>query len=349
MNKTEKINSNLPYNEGNCEFCNKKINTFSKNGRIRRFCDAKCSNKNRKQAEKELRAKRKIEAGFINCKMCNKEVQALNKQGHRRIYCSPKCKSDGKVLRLKKEVEERRKEIIQCHFCGQTTSKYDLKKGKLKKFCSKQCYRDSEHAERKKKRRLDHNNKMAITFCKHCGLLLKDSKNKSLRLKEYCSRKCSTKYHALIKRKPFLVPVYSFTEKDWKRLTKQFGNCCAYCSARLPLALDHIIPITKGGKHHPGNFIPACKRCNSSKGSKTIFEWKQYLQKKNIIVNQYAPFINLCERHILFPNSGEDYLDIKHDLFKEITQKPNLFNEEIFKFYSIAEDEQELINKSIQL
>ena len=36
---------------------------------------------------------------------------------------------------------------------------------------------------------------------------------------------------------------------------------------------DHIIPSAKGGPQTSQNFMPLCKRCNSSKGTKDLFEW----------------------------------------------------------------------------
>lgn len=50
------------------------------------------------------------------------------------------------------------------------------------------------------------------------------------------------------------------------------AKLCAYCDAeitRKTITIDHIIPLSKGGKHEIGNIAPCCRRCNSSKGNKT--------------------------------------------------------------------------------
>jgi len=50
------------------------------------------------------------------------------------------------------------------------------------------------------------------------------------------------------------------------------AKLCAYCDAeitRKTVTIDHIIPLSKGGKHEIGNIAPCCRSCNSSKGSKT--------------------------------------------------------------------------------
>lgn len=52
---------------------------------------------------------------------------------------------------------------------------------------------------------------------------------------------------------------------------------CSYCrnefSTREHLQVDHIIPISRGGKHTVDNVCRACKRCNLSKNSKTPEEF----------------------------------------------------------------------------
>jgi len=52
-----------------------------------------------------------------------------------------------------------------------------------------------------------------------------------------------------------------------------YGGLCAYCS-RSYECIDHVIPLSRGGSNWPANLMPACKSCNSSKGDKTLEEWK---------------------------------------------------------------------------
>ena len=43
---------------------------------------------------------------------------------------------------------------------------------------------------------------------------------------------------------------------------------CHYCGGKFPpkdLTMDHIVPISRGGKSNKGNLVPACKNCNSNK------------------------------------------------------------------------------------
>ena len=67
-----------------------------------------------------------------------------------------------------------------------------------------------------------------------------------------------------------------------RRSTPRFSkyNChlrdkfvCQYCSntfSKQDLTLDHVIPISLGGKTSWDNIVSACNPCNSTKGSKLI-------------------------------------------------------------------------------
>ncbi len=68
--------------------------------------------------------------------------------------------------------------------------------------------------------------------------------------------------------------ICSVSEKDWQRLCRRHDNKCAYCGQARVLQKDHIIPITRGGRHSIGNLLPACKPCNSSKGPRLLTEWR---------------------------------------------------------------------------
>ena len=49
---------------------------------------------------------------------------------------------------------------------------------------------------------------------------------------------------------------------------------CTYCG-RPADAWDHVFPWSRGGNDGPGNRVPACTSCNSSKGDDTPEEWWQ--------------------------------------------------------------------------
>ena len=73
-------------------------------------------------------------------------------------------------------------------------------------------------------------------------------------------------------------------------LMEIFDGKCAYC-LQAANTWDHIIPISKGGRTTPGNIVPACSHCNSSKNNQDVFEW---INKKGI-----TPHREFLERIIL--------------------------------------------------
>jgi 5-methylcytosine-specific restriction endonuclease McrA len=65
----------------------------------------------------------------------------------------------------------------------------------------------------------------------------------------------------------------------WKR--KRSSGICYYCGGKFrpaELTMDHLVPITRGGRSMQGNVVPACKDCNSKKKYLLPSEWEEYLE-----------------------------------------------------------------------
>jgi 5-methylcytosine-specific restriction enzyme A len=65
----------------------------------------------------------------------------------------------------------------------------------------------------------------------------------------------------------------------WKR--KISKGICHYCGRSVgprELTMDHIVPLTRGGKSTKGNLVPACKDCNNNKKYLLPIEWEEYLE-----------------------------------------------------------------------
>jgi len=59
------------------------------------------------------------------------------------------------------------------------------------------------------------------------------------------------------------------TEEEWEEKKRQYSYRCIYCGARdRKLCKDHVIPVFLGGANTIDNIVPACKSCNSQKGTK---------------------------------------------------------------------------------
>lgn len=56
------------------------------------------------------------------------------------------------------------------------------------------------------------------------------------------------------------------TREEWLAVVLAWGSRCAYCQVTdKPLTIDHVIPVSKGGRHEVSNIVPACKCCNDRK------------------------------------------------------------------------------------
>lgn len=56
---------------------------------------------------------------------------------------------------------------------------------------------------------------------------------------------------------------------------------CHYCGRKVApreLTMDHVVPLSRGGKSKKGNAVPACKECNNRKKYLLPVEWREYLQ-----------------------------------------------------------------------
>lgn len=57
------------------------------------------------------------------------------------------------------------------------------------------------------------------------------------------------------------------------------GFKCQYCGTNKQLTIDHMIPVSKGGKSKFENCITACKPCNNKKRNRTPSEAQMYVGK----------------------------------------------------------------------
>ena len=66
----------------------------------------------------------------------------------------------------------------------------------------------------------------------------------------------------------------SVKAKVKEAIKSEFNHCCAYCGSKSKrLTLDHVVASSQGGINSWLNLVPACAKCNSSKGSKNLTDW----------------------------------------------------------------------------
>ncbi len=65
----------------------------------------------------------------------------------------------------------------------------------------------------------------------------------------------------------------------WMRKIQK--GICYYCHGnvgRANLTMDHVVPLSRGGKSRKGNLVPACKPCNNKKKYLLPIEWDDFLK-----------------------------------------------------------------------
>jgi 5-methylcytosine-specific restriction enzyme A len=72
-------------------------------------------------------------------------------------------------------------------------------------------------------------------------------------------------------------------ETQWwkRRLAKGQCHYCGRSVLARELTMDHIVPVSRGGKTTKGNVVTCCKKCNTAKKQLLPMEWEDYLKQFN--------------------------------------------------------------------
>lgn len=65
----------------------------------------------------------------------------------------------------------------------------------------------------------------------------------------------------------------------WQQKTA--SGQCYYCQQIVTfkeLTMDHLVPLTRGGRSTRDNLVPSCKACNTLKKNMLPLEWEAYLE-----------------------------------------------------------------------
>lgn len=78
---------------------------------------------------------------------------------------------------------------------------------------------------------------------------------------------------------------------------------CQYCNAKppkVPLEVDHIIPVSKGGKNNLDNLITACFDCNRGKSDRLLDNVPESLiikaEAKRLALSQYKQYLRIVKK-----------------------------------------------------
>jgi 5-methylcytosine-specific restriction endonuclease McrA len=91
------------------------------------------------------------------------------------------------------------------------------------------------------------------------------------RYKELMPRYAETRRFHHAKRKALLRGANGqITKLEWEAILVVHNHRCVYCGIRGDLTMDHIVPISGGGRHDALNIAPACLRCNVQKKALSV-------------------------------------------------------------------------------
>lgn len=63
-------------------------------------------------------------------------------------------------------------------------------------------------------------------------------------------------------------------QRDLRRMAHRQRGCCLYCGRGELLTIEHVIPLSRGGRDSIGNYALVCKSCNSSKNNLLLMEYR---------------------------------------------------------------------------
>jgi 5-methylcytosine-specific restriction endonuclease McrA len=79
---------------------------------------------------------------------------------------------------------------------------------------------------------------------------------------------------AVIRLKQYIKPYLSMSVRlSRPNVFLRDEHICQYCLVRFAekrLTIDHVVPLSKGGRHEWTNVVTACSACNNRKGDKSL-------------------------------------------------------------------------------
>ena len=88
----------------------------------------------------------------------------------------------------------------------------------------------------------------------------------------------------------------TLTVAQWEDIKQHFDNACCYCGKKELLHQEHFLALSKGGEYSHDNILPACRSCNSSKGSKNFLDWypryRHYSKKREKAILDFLNYKN---------------------------------------------------------
>ena len=192
-----------------------------------------------------------------------------------------RCKVCGHVQR-RSLITIRHKNIV-CENCERLATEEKAKQEEQQRSQQRSLEAERKEWEKAVKRKAK---QLSFAVCECCGSLFFPTSGCN---KKYCSAECADKHHNSTKKDRRMRKLSTvMVDKDitLKDLFKRDGGVCAICGKRCRWedkeeradgtivtykdypSVDHIVPLSKGGKHAWDNIQLACRSCNSRKGDR---------------------------------------------------------------------------------
>lgn len=126
--------------------------------------------------------------------------------------------------------------------------------------------------------------------------------------------------------------IRDFVEDEKEKL--QTGLICHFCGSPDASTTDHIFCQKLKGPGTADNLLPACKKCNSSKGRKDFFKWNEYRLALGesylplMIIQRYLKLVYFyCSAHNYLDLSIKEFIDLQNDSSNDIPFKLDMLPE----------------------
>ncbi len=250
-----------------CSKCRKKINGQRRLRRKKRIVNGQCSS----CTNVAVKGKRHCARCIKNRSMCKKKMRKCRKEQGLCILCgqinnNSKNTCNNCLLSLRDRVGKLRKSRIKkglCRECGAKAFKSSV-------YCLKHLLVHNQLRNQLNKQR------RKLGQCVRCG---DDAQGK------YQCNECMVWFNDNYA-SPRRAKIKRGESIDRNKISQKTNNKCAYCGKKQLrvgqeiMHLDHVIPLTRGGKHLESNLILCCYQCNNSKFNKLLQNWRPDLIPK---------------------------------------------------------------------
>lgn len=253
-----------------CDICGKVWKSVRKTAS---YCSPKCQ----QLAPKLIEHRQSMSDSMkkIECKACGRECRV---RADRDTFCSRRCHFNWRAANKKLL-------ILQFKYCEGECGKKLFGRGKMCKECRTldNAYRRLESIEY---RCVDcglWGHKNSLQSCqKRCDVCrknrIKATKKMELSTPEGCAKRRQAKRNRKHNTRAAMAHADKFS--DWQLFSRDRWKCqlCG-CKVRKiagktnyndEATVDHIIPLSRGGKHSMANCQTACRACNTLKGAKIL-------------------------------------------------------------------------------